>query len=128
MRKHIILFFSALLFLFACKWSKTPDGILKPDQMIKVMVAVHLVDGSLTNIDAPNSDSLYKHGRGRYVALFKRFRTDSTQFRKSVQYYTAHPNEFETMYTEILKNLQDKRDSLNKPVPTPKSKNAVPKK
>jgi len=128
MRKYIILFFSALLFLFACKWGSTPPGILKPDDMVKVMVAVHLVDGSISIINAPNGDSLYKFGAGRYQAMFKSMHTDSAQFRKSLQYYTKHPDQFETMYEQIVKILQAKDDSVNKPPPLPKTKNALPKK
>jgi len=128
MRKYNLLFFSALLFLFACKWDKAPQGILPEDKMINVMTAMHIVDGSIFNINAPNADSLYKYGYGRYVVLFKKYHTDSGQFKKSLRYYTQHPDELETMYTQIVKNLQDKTDSVNKP-PTPiKSANALPKK
>jgi hypothetical protein len=128
MRKYNLLFFSALLFLFACKWSNTPSGILKTDQMINVMTAMHIVDGSISNIPAPNPDSLYKYGRGRYIALFKRFNTDSTQFKNSFKYYTQHPDIMDDMYTQIMKNLQAKIDSINKPAPIPPPKNALPKK
>jgi hypothetical protein len=128
MRKYIILFFSALLFLFACKWSQTPNGILQPDKMVNVLVAVHLVDASLNNIDAPNPDSLYKYGLGRYLAMFKRMHTDSTQFKTSLKYYTQHPDQMEIMYVEVVKKLQDKNDSINKAMLPPKQKNALPKK
>jgi len=126
MRKHIILFFSALLFLFSCKWDKTPDGILPPDKMVDLLTAVHIVDGSIYNID-PRPDSLYIRGKGKYIAVFKRFHTDSLQFNKSLKYYTFHPDQMETMYEKVVKNLQNKSDSINKLInPTPK--NALPKK
>jgi len=127
MRKHIILFFSALLLFTACKWDSTPKGILKPDKMINLLTAVHIVDGSIYNID-PAQDSLYKFGTGRYQALFKRFHTDSGQFKKSLKYYAGQPEQLETMYTEILKKLTFKQDSLNKVLTKRNSKNALPKK
>ena len=117
MRKHNILFFSALLFLTACTGNNVPDGIIEKDKMIDLMVDVHIVDGSLYNIDAPTADSLYKHGIDRYTKLFKRHHTDSTQFKKSVNYYTLHPEELEKMYEKITQKLQAKTDSINK-VPT----------
>ena len=127
MRKHIILFFSALLFLFACKWDNTPKGILQPDKMVNLLTAVHIVDGSIYNID-PRPDSLYIKGKGRYLAVFKRFHTDSVQFDRSLKYYTFHPDQMETMYEKVVKNLQDKSDSINKIKPTPTPKNALPAK
>jgi hypothetical protein len=130
MRKYILLFFSVLLFAWACKYSSTPEGILKPGDMIKVLVEVHIVDASITNIDAPNNDSLYKYGSGRYLQMFKRMHTDSTQFKNSVKYYSARPAELEDMYTKVVAILQSKTDSLNKPSkPTkPANPNALPKK
>ena len=128
MRKYNLLFFSALLFLFTCKWNSTPAGILKPDEMVNVLTAVHLVDGNvITSVDAPNPDSLYKYGRGKYLAMFKRFHTDSIQFRKSLKYYTEHTEQMEVMYAQVVKNLQEKKDSLDKAMHPP-LKNAVPKK
>ena len=52
MRKHIILFFSALLFLFACDDNKETKGIIPRDQMVNLLVDVHLVDGSLAAFSA----------------------------------------------------------------------------
>jgi len=127
MRKYNLFFFSALFLLSACKWDNTPDGVIKPDKMINVLTAVHLVDGAVAGID-PQADSLYKFGRGAYLAVFKRFHTDSVQFRKSLKYYTQHPDQMEIMYAQVTKNLQGKQDSLNKAMQPPKPKNALPKK
>ena len=126
MRKHIFLFFSALIFLGACT-DDTPDGILKRDKMTNLMIDMHIVDGSLYNIDAPNADSLYKYGTGRYTELFKRHHTDPKQFDKSLKYYSIHPEKFEKMYADIIKKLQSKSDSINN-LPNSSKANALPKK
>jgi len=127
MRKHIILFFSALVFFASCKLDKTPPDIIKEDKMVSLLTAVHIVDGSLYNI-SPAPDSLYLHGSGRYTALFKQFHTDSAQFKKSFKYYSLNPEQLQKMYTEILKRLTDKQDSLNKVIAKQNPGNAVPKK
>jgi hypothetical protein len=111
MRKHIILFFSALLFLFACNDDKSAKDVLGRDEMVKLLVDVHLVDGSLTN--QPNGDSLYRNGTGRYFYVFKQHHTDSAQFRKSMAYYVSHPDVMIPMYDDIAKILQAKSDSVN---------------
>lgn len=136
MRKHNILFFLALLFLGACIGSNVPDGIIKPDDMTNLLVDVHIVDGSISNIDSPEPDSLYKYGINRYEKVFKRHRTDSTQFKKSVEYYSLHTEQLEEMYAEVSTILQAKSDSINKidsinrvkKIPTRPGRNAVPKK
>jgi hypothetical protein len=136
MRKHNILFFLALLFLGACIGSNVPDGIIKPDKMTSLMVDVHMVDGSIYDIDAQTPDSLYKHGINRYLKVFKRHRTDSLQFKKSLEYYSLHTEQLEEMYAEITEILQAKIDSINKidslnkikKIPTRPGRNAVPKK
>ncbi len=69
MRKHIILFFSALLFLYACKGGNGNDGILKENVMTHLLADVHIVDGSLAMQIA--GDSIYKNGTARYLHLFK---------------------------------------------------------
>jgi hypothetical protein len=136
MRKHNILFFLALLFLGACIGSNVPDGVIKPDKMVNLMVDVHMVDGSIYNIDSQTADSLYKYGINRYLKVFERHRTDSLQFKKSMQYYSQHTEQLEEMYTEVSKILQAKIDSINKidslnkikKIPTRPGRNVVPKK
>jgi Domain of unknown function (DUF4296) len=113
MRKYIILFFSVFPFLFACNSGGSSGDVMPEDQMIAVLTAVHLADGRLINISqAP--DTLYKYGTSRYLAVFKKFHTDSAQFRRSYQYYSTEPEKFADMYDKVLKILQAKTDSLNK--------------
>ncbi len=114
MRKHNILFFLALLFLGACLGSNVPDGIIKPNKMTELMVDVHLVDGSIHYIDFQEPDSLYKYGIKRYDRVFKLHKTDSIQFKKSLEYYSRHTEQLEEMYAEITKILQAKSDSIAK--------------
>lgn len=135
MRKHIFLFFLALTFLIACS-NDTPKGIIKRDRMVKLMVDVHIIDGTIYNINEPTADSLYKYGSDRFNKLFKSYQTDSTQFKKSLKYYTQKPEVLSEMYMDIIANLQAKNDSLvkvhaakmrinKKPIKKP---NALPKK
>ncbi|HEY5326215.1 MAG TPA: DUF4296 domain-containing protein, partial [Mucilaginibacter sp.] len=71
-------------------------------------------------------DSLYKYGLNRYLSVFKKYHTDSAQFKKSLKYYTTQPDELEAMYDQVLANLKQKTDSLNKL--QQKQYNAIPKK
>ena len=113
MLKYIILFFSVMIFLSACKQDKTPAGILSKPRMISLLTQVHIVDGSLyTSQQEP--DTLYKYGLGKYLALFKRYHTDSAEFKRSMSYYATQPAELLKMYDQITLTLRQKTDSLNK--------------
>ena len=113
MRKHIFLFFLALIFLAACH-DDVPKGIIQRDRMVKLMADVHIIDGSIYNLNEATADTLYKYGNDRYNKLFKSYQTDSTQFKNSLKYYTKQPEVLAEMYTNIIASLQAKNDSLTK--------------
>ena len=93
--------------------------------MVDLLMEVHIMDGRMYSV-RQEPDSLYKYGLGKYYEVFKRFHTDTLQFRKSVQYYTTQPDEMQAMYDEILLKLKAKSDSINKA--QLKQNNAIPKK
>ncbi|RZK13292.1 MAG: DUF4296 domain-containing protein [Flavobacterium sp.] len=111
MRKYITLFFSALVILCAC--NRSPKGVIDEEEMISLLVDVHITDGSLGTISSV-PDTLYKYGTGKFLAVFTKHHTDSTTFNKSYKYYTSEPELFVTMYEAVEKKIQAKSDSLNK--------------
>ena len=113
MHKYIILFFLSFIFLTACTGGKAKQGIIDKPNMISLMTDVIIVDGTLYNLmQAP--DTLYKYGTGRYLALFKKYNTDSAQFNKSFKYYASRPTDIQAIFDQALLNIQKKTDSLNK--------------
>ncbi|MDP9081562.1 MAG: DUF4296 domain-containing protein [Bacteroidota bacterium] len=80
--------------------------------MVSLLTEVHLVDGRSYG-NNQMQDSLIKYGTVRYEAVFKRFHTDSAEFRKSLKYYSTQPVELQKMYDQILINLKKKSDSLS---------------
>jgi hypothetical protein len=126
MRKYITLFFSVTFLLSACKGGKTPGEIINHDRMISLLTELHIVDGSVLSVPQ-FPDSLYKYGTGRYLVLFEKYHTDSVQFKKSLKYYTTKPVELQSIYDQVLVNLKQKTDSLNK-LQQKQQYNAIPKK
>ena len=90
MHKYNKLFFSVLIFLAACSGNKIPDGIIPQDKMTNLLTDIHIVDGSMYNV-MQLPDSLYKYGTDKYQMVFRKYHTESVQFRKSFQYYSANP-------------------------------------
>src|SRR6202022_1734982 len=99
--------------LLSCKGNKPENEIINHNRMISLLTDIHIADGRMYRI-RQDPDSLYKYGMGTYLALFKKYNTDSVQFKKSFKYYSTQPAEMETIYEQVLKNLQRKTDSLNK--------------
>lgn len=113
MHKYNKLFLSVLIFLTACSGNKTPDGIIGQDVMTNLLTDIHIVDGGMYNV-MQMPDSLYKYGTDKYIMVFKKYHTDSVQFRNSFRYYTNNPEKLQAMYEQITKNIKQKSDSLNK--------------
>ncbi len=112
MHKYIILFFSVTLFWCGCKSDSVPGKFIQPDAMTGLLVQIHLIDGSLYNgTQAP--DSLYKYGMGKYLDAFRKFHTDSAQFRKSMNYYSGEPDKLTAIYDKVDKQIKALSDSLN---------------
>ena len=125
MRKYITLFFSVTFLLAACKGVKAPGEIINHNRMICLLTEVHIIDAGLVSV-TPSPDSLYKYGAERFLTLFKKYHTDSVQFKKSLKYYTTQPVELQAIYDQVLVNLKQKTDSLNKL--QQKQYDAIPKK
>ena len=125
MHKYIILFFSVLVFLSACNNGGPPKGVIKEEQMIKLLTDIHLVDGQLYAIPQL-PDSLYKYGVNKYKDVFKKHHTNEAVLKKSLKYYSTQPELMQAMYDTIQKRIQFKVDSVTK-IGTKKLKNAVPK-
>lgn len=144
MQKYISLFFSVLLFLTACQSEKQPKGVLNEQDMVSLLLDIHLTDGSVYQVPQV-PDSLYKYSSQKYVALFKRHHTTDAVYKTSLKYYTKQPERIQAMYSKLETIIKAKVDSLNKvtaaeaakakpaptgptPASTPKSSNPNPSK
>jgi len=112
MYKYLTLFFSVTLFLCGCKSDSVPSKFIQPKQMTGLLVQVHLIDGSLYN-GLQGGDSLYKYGMGKYLDAFRKFNTDSAQFRKSMEYYASEPDKLFKIYDLVEVRIKTMSDSVN---------------
>ena len=113
MHKYNKLFFSVLILLVACSGNKIPKGIIAQDKMTGLLTDIHIIDGTMYNVmQVP--DSLYKYGIDKYQMVFRKYHTDSVQFKKSFQYYAENPEKMQAIYEQITVNIKQKSDSVNK--------------
>jgi len=112
MLKYIILFFSVTFILGACGSHNQEVKVIPHDQMIDLLIDMHVVDGSIYAGISQNPDTLYKYDMGRFLLVFRHYHTDSATFRRSLKYYTNQPTELSEMYVLIMARLKKKSDSL----------------
>ncbi len=111
MKKLSVLFF-VFIFLISCKEEKTPIGIIAKDKMVGILVDMHISDAYLNQVI--NVDTLQGQAKSRYNYIFKKYKTDSTKFSKSLNYYSLKTDEFDKMYQNVLDSL-DRLDNSLKP-------------
>lgn len=105
---RLILLFFALTFFTSCDFYGTPAGIIPRDKMISVLTDIQVVDAYVSALPI---DSLKKNKIDFYTSVFKKYQTDSTQFRKSMEFYSKDPDQMQLMYEKIhtaIDTLQSK--------------------
>lgn len=114
--KRIIIIFSFFVLVSACGQS-VPSGIIKQDKMEHILYDVHVVDGYVSMVYP--ADLSKKTASAYYSGIYKKFDTDSVQFKRSLAYYSKNPDVLEKMYKRISARLNAqkkyiaKRDSIN---------------
>ncbi|WP_069661137.1 DUF4296 domain-containing protein [Arcticibacter eurypsychrophilus] len=110
--KSLLLLFFIMIFFIACDSGRSPKGIIGEKEMIDVLTDVHLVDGYASTMYA---DSNRNTIAALYMAIYKKHNTDSVGIRKSLEYYSRHPDELKIMYESVnakLKALEKRETDL----------------
>ena len=100
-----IFLMTVLAFLiFACSFSSVPKGILTEDEIIPVLVEIHLAESIFTarysmQVTRPN------YLEDLYLSVLKKYNLDQKTFEKSVLYYGKHPDKYKPVYDEVLNRL-----------------------
>lgn len=117
MRKFLSLFFVSLS-LICCKSKEVPNTVIQPKQMVKILYDIHLADSYITSIG--NVDSAKKLSAAFYKGIYKKHKTDSARYTKSMDYYYNHPAYLTSIYEQVKKDLEktkEKQDTISaKPV------------
>lgn len=117
MRKFLSLIFISLS-LICCKSKEVPKELIQPKQMEKILYDIHIADAYITTIG--DADSARKISSAFYRGIYKKFKTDSVQYSRSMDYYYEHPAILTEMYEKIktdLEKTKQKQDTVSvKPV------------
>ncbi len=106
--KNIWLIF-ILTGIFACQNNPNTKDILDKDTYKNIMK--DLILAQKTKEVIKTKDTAFPDP---IALVYKTYGIDSLKLKKSTDYYSKDPQFFEEIYTEILEELQHKKDSLSK--------------
>jgi len=94
-----------LLIIFISCESKTkykkPDNLIPREQMIDLLVDMHIATGSLDVKDKNNN-----RGKNYMVLVYDKYKIDSARFAESNFYYTSNIVDYENIFKEVQKKLK----------------------
>ncbi|MDI9866291.1 DUF4296 domain-containing protein [Flectobacillus sp. DC10W] len=103
MRARILLLIGLLS---ACSTSDKPDNLIPEDKMIRLLEEVHIAENQVNNLHMGSADSSLVVYKGLEKEIFKKYGVDTAIYRASFKYYVARPEQFKTMYTKVVKDLE----------------------
>lgn len=120
---RFVLGFCLLCFLVSCSGSKNEllprglaaDSVISRDQMINVLVDVHLIEAALM-LQRNRRENIPLLTHSYYQWLCSKYHISLQRFRDNLNYYKSDPRDFSKMYEEVLKNLTDQSMQSNIPV------------
>lgn len=92
--------------LISCNQSKMkiPDGILNPEELIPLLVDIHLIDGYLHQkriVRQAKEDSAFNY----YSSILLEHDISRPMFDSTILFYTQYPEEFAKIYDDVLEEL-----------------------
>ncbi|MFM2225484.1 MAG: hypothetical protein RJA07_1686 [Bacteroidota bacterium] len=106
MKKYFLLLISYLVISCHHQSPKliADDGIIQKDTMIKLLADMHLADAAVQDLKL-NTDSSKQIYKMYYQQIFNRYKTNTKQFKISLQFYTQHPDEMDMMYEKVIEEI-----------------------
>lgn len=116
MRQVVWLFLIIISLLFSCNNNQQEKDTEKPpipkDQFIRLLTDLHKTDAyfSATKKNLTNDSIL--NPKNFFGEVFNKYGVTNEMFQTTVLYYCYRMPEFETIYDQVLQNLNQEKDSL----------------
>ena len=86
------------------KASGNDDAIISKDEMVSVLVDMHLVEAKIKASQTSGYNQEY-YLKFYFSSILKKHNITSEQFRKSLQYYQDDAVKMDKIYTDVVSNL-----------------------
>lgn len=109
MRYFHIFLVSVLLLGTACEKSEDlvdpPADLLEKDQMISLLIDLHLAEAKMSYTGSRNADSIEIIYRNYEQAIFEEHHATDSSYLHSYEYYLDHMDELEEIYSAVVDSL-----------------------
>jgi hypothetical protein len=110
MKMRLLYGWCLLLMLTACNehnlFQPKPSEILSGDQMISLLVDIHLADASVKlNQSSQNTGETRLYYSEAFAPVFKKHKTTPAAFVNSMKWYSRHIDILAGIYTEVITRL-----------------------
>ena len=85
------------------------DYIIQKDSFISILADVQIIEAGLRK-EAVSSEKLKQLSNQYYQFLFEQYNIDKQRFDSSLNYYKMNLDEFESLYKEVIKTLEKKKE------------------
>ncbi|MFC4873743.1 DUF4296 domain-containing protein [Negadavirga shengliensis] len=103
MKKYLILF-SCLLLALSCGRNRPPEGILTEDEMVSILVDIHMAEGFVQSLSIP-----YDSSKKLYPVLekeiFEKYEITDSTYIASLKYYLRDAAKMEAFYERTIDSL-----------------------
>lgn len=102
-----------ILLAVGCRRSNgLPDDVIPAEQMIPIIADLQVAENTVSRLNLKSYDSSKVAFQYMQQQILEKYGVDSTVYRKSFEAYARYPAEMEEIYTEVLKILEAKSDSV----------------
>ena len=101
-------FLTVLVILTSCGTPETPENLIGPEKMTKILMEIHLLETRVKELGILPQDSaqvVYDHFE---KLLLNDLGIEQKQYETSFNYYLDHPKEFEHIYNVVVDSLLQK--------------------
>jgi len=107
------IFFFPLLLTVACSQSpKPPPGTLTEDQMINILIDIHVAEAKANSASLRSQDSVAVYYKVLEREVFKKHGVDSVKYYSSYRYYMQHLKQMDQIYAAVVDSLSLRENSV----------------
>jgi len=102
--KNILLLIIGILSFTSCNKPKTPEYVIPHENMVNIIVDIHLLDGMLT-VNEIRKEINGKDTGNIYNSVLNYYGYSRHDFDTSLFYYSKNITEYDVIYQEVLNRL-----------------------
>ena len=106
-----------LMLALACSPADKPDELLEEADMVKILYNIHLIEAKISLLNMSSKDSSKLVFDAWEKQIFAQYKVDTAVYKQSYRYYAAHPQQFDRIYKEVIKQIEasDKKQPQQRP-------------